>query len=258
MWIQLLTGVAPSGTLAITGGTSGATANTNTTVTARTISIPFVGASTGSAIIGSYGLGIETADLTAADKVFDLTNTLITPPNNVAFTVGGLVSTEDRVLVAPWDGVSTDNEGNPAIEVDQLSIAAGQDLTTDNITSVVVTEAIPSDTPASGYIRVVDDNGFTRRLHYSSWTTSTFTIDTTDGNEDFNSVNATAANNVYIAYIDVIAAASTASFTGTYSADRDLVVIVRDGDSTPIKQFITAAIFGSSPTTVTAIRTTDE
>jgi hypothetical protein len=258
MWIQLLTGVAPSGTLAITGGTSGATADTNTTVTARTISIPFVGASTGSAIIGSYGLGIETADLTAADKVFDLTNTLITPPNNVAFTVGGLVSAEDRVLVASWDGVSTDNEGNPAIEVDQLSIAAGQDLTADNITSVVVTEAIPSDTPASGYIRVVDDNGFTRRLHYSAWATSTFTIDTTDGNEDFNTVNATAANNVYIAYIDVIAAGTTASFTGTYSSDRDLVVIVRDGDSTPIKQFITAAIFGSSPTTVTAIRTTDE
>ena len=183
MWIQLLTGVAPSAALVITGGTSGATATTNantiaitslsgsgsvitigfgaqavtpypagttftvagcvptayngtyvstggstTTATAagtatgstsfgtivgvvveRTLSQPAVGASTGSAIIGSYGLGIETLDLTASDKLTDLNGVLRIPPNNVTFTVSGLVSGEDRVLVAPlgrefaWD-----------------------------------------------------------------------------------------------------------------------------------------------------------
>ena len=67
----------------------------------RTLSFPFIGQSTGSAIIGAYGVGIETADLTASDKLTDLTNTLRVPPNNVTFTVNGLVSGEDRVLVAP-------------------------------------------------------------------------------------------------------------------------------------------------------------
>ncbi len=101
MWIQLLTGVAPSGTLTITGAASSATCHMNTTVTERTLSFPFIGSSTGSAIIGAYGIGIQLNDLTSSDKLFDLTNTQRTPPNNVTFTVSGLVSGKDRVLVAP-------------------------------------------------------------------------------------------------------------------------------------------------------------
>ena len=255
MWIQLLTGVAPTDGLTITGDTSTATADVNVTVTTRTLSNPFVGASTGSAIIGAYGLGIETDDVTNSDTLFDLTNTSVNPPNNVTFTVGGLVSGEDRVLVAPWDGVSTDVNGDPAIDQDQLSLSTT--LSTDDVTTVVVTSAIPSDTPSTGTIRVVDDNGFDRRLEYSSWTGSTFTISSTDGQEDFLTVNATSANDVYITYIDVLADSNSESFTGVYSTDRDLVVLVRDGGGTPIKQFITSAVFGNANTTVTAIRTTD-
>lgn len=100
MWIQLLTGVAPTDNQTITGGSSGATCLVNVTVTERTISTPFCGVSTGSAIIGAYGFGIEATDLTQNDKVFDLTNTQYQAPNYVTFTVGGIVS-GDRVLVAP-------------------------------------------------------------------------------------------------------------------------------------------------------------
>lgn len=255
MWIQLLTGVAPTNTQTITGA-SAATANAVGTALARTLSFPFVGASTGSAIIGAYGIGIQTNDLTNSDTLSDLTNTAVNPPNNVTFTVGGLVSGEDRVLVAPWDGSSTDVNGDPAIDQNQLSLAGGG-LTADNITSVVVSTAIPGDTPASGTIRVVDDNGFDRRLEYSSYSGSTFTISSTDGQEDFAAVNATAANDVYITYIDVLASASTTSFTAIYSSNRGLVVIVRDGGGSPIKQFISSATFSGSNTTVTAIRTSD-
>lgn len=260
MWIQLLTGSPPGTAVLITGGTSGATATTAGAgaTNERTIATPFIGASTGSALIGAYGIGVEATDLTASDTLFDLTNTQRVPPNFVTFVVGGLVNAEDRVLVAPWDGVSTDNEGNPAIDIDQLSLDAT--LNTDNVTSVVVTEAIPSDTPSDGYIRLVDDNGFTRRLHYTSWTGSTFTVDTTDGNEDFLSVNATAANDVWIAYVDDLydGTTNTDRFTSVYSSDRDLVVIVRDGGGSPIKQFISSATLGSSGGSVTAIRTADD
>ncbi len=146
MWIQLLKGVAPSGSVTITGFTSSATATYAGTSTERALSFPFCGASTGSAIIGAYGFGIESTDLSASDKVFDLTNTQITPPNYVTFTVGGLVNGEDYVLVGPADG--------GVLDADQFTLQTG--LTADNITSVVINTTIPSDTPAAVFISYID------------------------------------------------------------------------------------------------------
>lgn len=252
LWMQLLTGVVPNANTITGNGGASATAGT---VTERTISKPFCGASTGSAIIGAYGLGIQITDLTSNDKVNDLDNVVITPPNYVTNTVAGLVSGEDRVLVGPWDGSSSDVNGDPILQKDQLSLSGN--LTTDNITSVVVVEVIPSDTPSTGYIRVTDDNGFERRLHFTSWVNSTFTIDTTDGNEDFATVNATSGNDVYIGYIDELATGSNATFTSVQSGTRNLVALVRDGGGTPIKQFISSWSQTNSAQTLTAIRTTD-
>jgi len=65
------------------------------------------GISTGSAIIGAYGFGIEALDLGVNDKVFDLDNAQWSPPNLVTFTVKDIVSGEDYVLVGPYDGSST-------------------------------------------------------------------------------------------------------------------------------------------------------
>lgn len=259
LYMQLLTGVVPSANT-ITGN-GGATATAGT-VTARDVAKPFCGASTGSALIGAYGFGVQVLDLSATDKVTDLGNNPVNPPNNVTNTVSGLASGQDRVLVAPWDGVTTDTNGDPAIDKGQLLLNTA--LIADNITSVVVKDgtevAIPSDTPATGYIRVIDNNGFERSLHYTVWddATNTFTIDTTDGNEDFASVNANANNQVYIAYIDTLAGASTAVFTSVQSGTRDLVVIIRDGGVTPIKQFISGWSQTSSNQTISAIRATDE
>lgn len=257
MWIQLLSGIPPIDNQVITGGTSAATATVNVTVVDRSslLSQPFIGQSTGSAIIGAYGIGIKTSDVLVNDTLFDLVNAPVNPPNNVTNTVAGLVAGEDRVLVAPWDGITTDNEGNPAIQENQLSLSGS--LTTDNVTAVVVSTAIPSDTPTSGTIRVTDDLGFDRRLEYSSWSGSTFNISSVDGQEDFLTVNATTGNNAYVTYIDKLADGTSASFTGVYSAPRDLVVLVRDGGGTPIKQFISAWTFAGSNSSITAIRTSD-
>lgn len=252
LYMQLLTGVIPNANTITGNGAATATAGV---VTARTISKPFCGISTGSALIGSYGFCLEVLDLSSSDIVTDLSDTAVYPPNNVTNTVASIVSGEDRVLVAPWNGSSYDANGDPAITKDQFALSGN--LTADNITAVVVTTAIPSDTPSAGYIRVTDDNGFERRLHYSSWVTSTFTIDTTDGNEDFVAVNATAANNVYLTYIDELASATTATFTSVQSGSRDLVVVIRDGAATPIKQFISSWTQTSSNQTINAIRTTD-
>ncbi len=65
--------------------------------------------------------------------------------------------------------------------------------------------------------------------------------------------------NVFMAFIDVLADATSVSFTGVHGGtDRDLFVRVRDGGGTPIKTFqSTAAQFLSTPQTVAAIRTSD-
>jgi hypothetical protein len=258
MWIQLLTGSSPGTGTLITGTTSSATATTtgsNASVE-RTTSKPFCGASTGSALIGAYGLGIVAADLSSSDSLTDLSGSVNNPPNYVTNTVAGLASGEDRVLVAPYAG-SPDPNGDPAINKSQLSLATA--LTTDNVTSVVVTEDIPAYTPSSGHIRVTDNDGFERRLHYTSISGKTFTIDTTDGNEDFAAVSANIGNDIYIAYIDELADSSTASFTSVHgdTGTMSLVVIVRDGGGTPIKQYIAPWTQSNSNSTITVIRTSD-
>lgn len=256
LWMQLLSGVIPSANT-ITGA-GGATATAGA-VTPRTVYKPVCGQSTGTAIIGAYGFGIEVADLTAADKVTDLGSNTVFPPNYVQNKVTGLVSGEDRVLVGPWDNASYDVNGDPAFTKDQLSLSGA--LSAADVGSIVVQEAIPGDTPNSGVIRVTDDNGFERRIPYDSWTGSTFSVDTGDpelgSNNDFNVVGASDGADVWIAYIDKEATSTEASFTSVQSGTRNLVALVRDGGGTPIKQFISKWSQGSSPSELAAIRTTD-
>lgn len=246
MWIQLLTGVAPSASLTITGGTSSATATNTGTPTERALSFPFCGVSTGSAIIGAYGFGIEALDLSASDKVFDLTNTQRQAPNYVTFTVGGIVSGEDYVLVAPNDG--------GAIDLNFFTLNGA--LSGAAVTSVVVNEAIPTWLPSSGTIRIARANGAYTRHPYSAYNTGTKTFTITS--HDFSSNNAANGANCYPTPIDVLASASTATFTGIYpGSDVSLYIRVRDGGVTPIKTFESTGSLGSGGGSATAVRTSD-
>lgn len=242
MWIQLLTGVAPSDGVTITG-TSTATATVTGAAVERTLSFPFCGVSTGSALIGAFGFCLQALDLSATDKVFDLTNTLRQAPNYVTFTVGGLVAGEDYVLVAPNDG--------GAIDLDQMTLNGA--LTGGAVTSVVVNGSIPADTPATGNIRILRVSGRYTKHAYTAWSGSTFTI----GSTDFSSDNASNGANVYIGYIDKLAASASEAFTTVYSADRSLYIRVRDGGASPIKTFESTGTLGSAGGSATAIRTSD-
>lgn len=243
MWIQLLTGVPPTDGQVITGTTSSATVTLNVTVTSHTIATPFIGQSTGSALIGAYGVGVEVLDLAASDTLFDLTDTPINPPNNVTFTVIGLVVGEDRVLVT--------NDDAGGIDTNQLSNNALLDGVA--VTSVVTTVAIPTDTPADGTIRIERASGIFTRHPYSAYSGSTFTITS----HDFSTDNAAASADIYISYIDKLAAATSESFTGVYLSDRTLFLRVRDGGGTPIKTFETTGTNGENGGSATVIRTTD-
>lgn len=242
MWIQLMTGVAPTDGQTITVGS--ATCDVDTTITERPLSFPFCGVSTGSAIIGAYGFGIEALDLSASDKLFDLTNTLRQAPNYVKFIVDGLVENEDYVLVAPNDG--------GAIDVDQMTLNGA--LTGETVESVVVNGNIPLDTPATGTIRIQRASGKYTRHPYSQWSGSTFTITS----HDFSGDNAQNGANVYVSYLDqLITSGDKLEFTSVYVSNRSLYIRVRDGGATPIKTFETVGTLGAAGGASTAVRTSD-
>ncbi|HWU32296.1 MAG TPA: hypothetical protein VN108_05445, partial [Marmoricola sp.] len=193
MWIQLISGSAPGSGYLINqrGATNASKHATSGTVVGETVKAEFIGSYTGSAIIGAYGIGITPAQGVAADTLTDLEGTTLNPPNLQSFTVSGLssaVGQEDRVLVTNASGL--------AINFSQLTLNTS--LTGAAVTSVVVTTAIPSDTPTTGWIRVQTNSGIYKLCPYTSWTGSTFTITSTD----FSADNATAPKNVFIGYID--------------------------------------------------------
>lgn len=244
LYVQLLRGTAPADNAIMYYALDHArTATVNGSPTARTVKPEFIGASTGSAIIGAYGIGIQAADLNASSLLTDLGNNARTPPNNVTFTVSGLVSGEDRVLVGP--------ESGSALDLAQFTLNGA--LSGAAVVAVVVNGAIPSDTPTTGTIRIELASGIYRRVAYTSWVTSTFTI----GATDFSSDNAPNGGDVFISYIDKLATATSESFTAVYSTDRSLFIRIRDGGGTPIKTFETTGTLGSAGGSATAIRTTD-
>jgi len=317
LWLQLTTGVPPTTNLITGAGSATGTANS---VTERVLSFPFCGASTGTAIVGAYGFGIEYADLAVNDKMISLAGGAPkSPPNNQTFTLSGIRTTDDYALVGPLgykfyydneggtppfvvgETVTFDTPGTAIVaevrdyglygelvigEILTGSLPADDDTITGDggctgdvngtptnaintrqftlngelngvTTSVVVTEAIPADTPSSGTIRVKRANGIYTRHPYSTWATSTFTITS----HDFTTNTAPDDTNVFISYIDLQAAASTATFVGTYTALRNLLVRVRSGAVTagysPIKTYEAPATFGAAGGSATAVRTYD-
>ena len=151
VWLQLLSGVVPADNTTITCVTSGATFLTEFTGGSsieRPLSNPFIGASTGSALIGAYGVGVETADLATTDLLTDLDNLTRQPPNNVTFNVGGLVSGEDRILVAPLGyRFAWDNEGGtPPFQV-------GETLTFTSPAGTATLQALQDD-GTTGFMQI--------------------------------------------------------------------------------------------------------
>lgn len=240
VWMQLLTGIAPSTGITVTNEAATGTHDLNGAAITRTIPKVFLGSYTGS-IIGAFGIGVLAADLASTDSVQDLLGVTQVPPNIVTFTVSGLTVAEDRVLVGPKAA------GN-AFAVDQLTLNT---TLASGSTTVVVTTAIPSDTPASGTIRVLNNLGVYVRVPYTSWSGSTFQIDGTFG------YAATAPKNVWISYIDEAAGASSVAFSTIFSAPRNLWIRVRDGGVSPIKTYEAQGTLSATGGSAVASRITD-
>ena len=228
VWVQLMKGTTP-GDNAICYDDLNATKTLTVdgAVTSRDLTPTFLGTSTGTNIIGGFGVGFQPADVGSSDSFTDLTAASNTPPNNQTFSVNGLTSGEDYVLVGPRTGSS--------INKTQMTLLTTLSGATES--QAVMTASIPTDTPTTGTIRIVTDAGLDRRVEYSSYTSATFTF---TSSEDFTGDNATG-NGVWVSYIDKLAAATTESFSAVFGSTRDLFVRVRDGgtagDAIPIKTF---------------------
>lgn len=244
LYIQLVSGDPPVDNLPLLGGTSNATALVNVTVNVKTLPKIFLGSYTGN-LIGAYGIGVDEGDVTTNDSLEDLANVTQTPPNNVVFSVTGMVVGQDYCLVGP--------RATGLLEKDQDTING---TLTDNVTGTVTTTgAIPSDTPTAGTIRVQDDNGVYTRQPYDSYATPVYTL--TANYQGSDDADATTGNEIFISYIDLLATATSESFTSVFLAERDLLVRVRDGGITPIKTFEAPAQLTASGGTIAVIRTTD-
>lgn len=222
VWIQLLTGVAPTAGQTITVGGGSVTAATGTPSTERALSTPMCGASTGSSLVGAYGFSLEYADLAVNDKITALDATTRQPPNNVTFTVNGVLSGW-RVLVGPENG----SGGLLETQLSNTNLLSGA-----AVTSVEVDEAIPANTPSSGTIRIKRANGAFTRHPYSAVNTGTKTFTITS--HDFSTNNASIGADIYISYIDAAAAGASISFNTIQSGGaQTLYVSARNAGTGP-------------------------
>ena len=261
-WMQLITGVVPTDGETITGTTSSATVTMDTNITERTVSPVVIGASTGSAIIGAYGFGVEALDLSSSDKVFSLEDaaTPVIPPDYQVTTVGGIID-GDRVLVGP-DGGST------TLQDDQLAVSTA---ITTGVTSIIMKSTAQetigtgtqfgTDCPAGGgtvtALRVLDDTGVFWRIPYSAVTHGSGIATFTVSSGDTTGLTAGVDNDGFLAYIDAeeTGADEQISFTTVYHSGRSLFVRVRDGGASPIKTFEGSVSLGGS---ISAIRGSDQ
>lgn len=254
MWVQLLTGAPPVATNTISQSTPDAASATITTMTERTLSFPACGQSTGSALLGAYGFGVETDDLTSNDKITALDNVTRNPPNVQTFYVNGVASTEDYVLV----GLKATGED---IESGQFTVSTALTGGDGSVVLKAGTETPGTgtqsamDTPTTGTIRVLGNDGIYHRVTYTGYTSGSGIITFT------GCTGAPAAdvdNNAYISYIDKLADATSLSYQATYHSNRNLWGRVRDGKATPIKTFEGGGTFGSAGGSISVSRQTDE
>jgi len=239
MWIQLLTGIAPTDGQTITGDST-ATADVDTNVTVRALGVESpIGAYVGS-LLGCYGMGVKADAVGSTDSFTDLNAVTRNPPNNVVFTVSGLESGEDYVLIGPRSA--------GVLQTDQLTLSGAYG---GGETTVTIVEDIPSDTPTAGTIRVFSSTvGTFVKVTYTGWSGKNFT-----GCSGMPA--ALDAADVFISYLDKLADAATATFSCILSGDRDLFMRGRYGGAvSPIKTFETPAQLASLAATM--IRVSDE
>ena len=234
IWVQITHGTGPVDNLPLTGVTTSSTIGTTAAPTSgntagdsvgKTIPAVFLGSYTGS-LIGAFGVGIDASDLASGDTVEDLDGDTNSAPNNVTYTVSGLVASEDYLLVGK-------KAAGDDFKWTEMALATA--LVTTGRTAVVIGHAngdvltIPADAAATGTLRVTLDDGRRRKIAYTAHDSNvTFTIGSSDWSDPDD---AAVGNGVMLAFIDLLATGTSEQFTVKYDANRTLWQRRRDGGS---------------------------
>lgn len=257
LYISRLTGVLPIDDSEIYGLTSNALCIVNGTPSTRTINNQFIGVYTGTNFQTNFGIGIDATDAIVGDKFPDLLGVTQEPPNNQDGDVTDLKH-YDTVTVYPWDGTSTDVNGDAEPNYDEMALAVALVSGVSTVVDVG-TGNIPDNTPQAGYLRIERDSDNNYDLvEYSAH----------DGDDEFTLVGtapsaAAISNNVMRALIDE---EMTADGTATYQAvkgasNTQVAITVKNGYTAlrngPIKVFKTTGTFGATGFSVGAVRTSD-
>jgi hypothetical protein len=185
LYLQIIFGVAPVNNNRIRSTTTPLSnyADATATINTKTINPEFIGTSTGSNILGAYGIGYATDDVGSSDSFTSLDDAPRTPPNNVLFTVSGLVAGEDRVLVGPRSGTALDR-GQWLVST-ALTAAAETALVVKTGTDTVPFPDAEENWPSTGIgtnpsrLRIARDDGIYQLIPYDSHDgTDTFTLGT--------------------------------------------------------------------------------
>jgi hypothetical protein len=193
VYLQVISGVNPVNNAIIYDGGAPATNNVTCTATivTRTLNPEWMGTSTGSNIIGTYGIGFNPDDVGESDRFTDLGNQPRVPPNNQTFTVSGLVAGEDRVLVGP----------RSAGVLNRSQLTTDTTLSGATETLIQCSTAVPTETPANGSLRVELNSGIYKRIRYESNSGNDYTIlaDDTFVDGDVDITDGPSGNSVNIA-----------------------------------------------------------
>ncbi|MEA1999637.1 MAG: hypothetical protein U9N61_10015, partial [Euryarchaeota archaeon] len=133
---------------------------------AEVVTAPF-GTFAGGKFFGARGVYFVNlhADDAQSFQLVDAAGTTRNPPNYQAFSMGG-VEVGDSVAVFKSEGASS-----TLVDKSQYSLSGANALNT-----LTVSVAIPSSTPETGTIIVVDDDGSEDVYAYSAWSGSDFTV----------------------------------------------------------------------------------
>jgi hypothetical protein len=161
-----------------------------------------------------------------------------TPPTLISITLGNLV-VGDRILVA------RDNGSGGLLKDEYTPVAASA-----GATALTVVESIKTDTPSAGVIRI---KGV--RYTYSSFNAGTKTF---SGLSPALASNIVTADDVFVPYLDKVAASTAESVTFIYSANFSARVDVRNGSgASPIVPFSTTLSITNAGGSVNASRNSD-
>lgn len=202
---------------------------------------PF-GSFAGGKLFGARGVWVE--NMSTGDvmnyQLIDSDGTTQNPPTYATITVASVVS-GDRVAVFRTS----------AGAIDKAMYTSHATNNTIGIGTFETQEALSTDTPSSGYLRVVDTSSSTeQRYQYDSWSGKIFTLHsgvTLDRTYD-------GTDKAYVPFIDQQATATSVYVTVIYASDRAVLIRVRKKGILP---FETPGSVTSSGLSVSAIRTED-